>query len=651
LATQGAFLLRDVVQVRYVGGALAALLLGALLLVVYWPGLHGAFFFDDGPSILFADGVDLNILSVESLRHAWVSGGAGPSGRPVAQLSFALNHFFAGSFDPLAFKATNLVIHFLCAGIAFSLLLRCLAAACPSAKPTHRILVSAVCAAIWLLHPIQLLPVLHVVQRMTSLSALFLMAALFFHVWGRERADRAGLVMLLLGWAVLWPLSVLSKETGVLFPFLALAWEGFIRRTTMGRLDRFARILVVAVGAATLVALAYCLSSAGQWLWSGYVFRPFTMGERLMTEARVLWFYCGLIVAPRLEALALYHDDIAVSTGIFSPASTFASIIGVFAALWMIWYLRARAPMVAFGVAWFFVGHAMESTVLPLEIAHEHRNYLPLFGVTAAFGWAGVRALATQGNRRTGVVALSICSLAYFSLTTALRAHQFGEEVRRTQIESQHHRSSSRAQFDAGRVLTSLPAATDSGSPTHFFARKHHELAGELDPHLKLGLLNLIHLNCRARIPIARADVQELERRLRETKFAPADRNVLYALKELSIEGGTCLDRADVDALFDSALANAAVSASVKVLLHSWHADFLWLRERDVQAAQSAIQRSLTLDPSNTSNRLKSAQLFLLSGDVQRATVLLVQLRSEKLSTADRKILDDLLGSTRHLAD
>jgi hypothetical protein len=82
--------------------ALAAATLGAVLVAIYWPGLHGGFFFDDGASILFAQGVRLEHLSPGSIHQALVSGAAGPSGRPVAQLSFALNYYFNG-FDPFFF--------------------------------------------------------------------------------------------------------------------------------------------------------------------------------------------------------------------------------------------------------------------------------------------------------------------------------------------------------------------------------------------------------------------------------------------------------------------------------------------------------------------------------------------------------------------
>lgn len=630
-------------RTRYIS-AVSAVFACAILVAIYWQGLHGGFFFDDGPSILLAEGVRLETLSLESIHQALVSGGAGPSGRPVAQLSFALNHYFSG-FDPFVFKATNLAIHLTCGFLVFSLALRLLTAAAPTAKQHNILIASGAVSALWLLHPIQLLPVLHVVQRMTSLSALFLLAALLLHVRGRERGGRAGAALLILAWGILWPLSFFSKETGALFPLFALAWELIMRRSSCGTLDRFARGFAALASLFLVAGVAYGLSPSAQWLWAGYDLRPFSLVERLLTEGRVLWFYLDLIVAPRMEALGLYHDDIAVSIDLLSPWTTLPALFGLAGLVWLAWRMRTRAPLVAFGITWFLIGHAMESTVLPLEIAHEHRNYLPILGILLAGGWALLHALESKGAHKTIGAALATAALAYFPFVTALRAHQFGDEVRRTQIEAQHHRTSARAQYQAGLSLTGLPESALPNSPIHAFARRHYELASELDPDSKLGWLGLMHLNCKAGIPVVRAEIDELSRRLRETPFAPGDRNVLYSLKEMSITGSICLTRADIDGLFAAALANPGVSPGIRAMLHSWHADYLWLHEHDIVAARSALGKSLTLNPSNSSNRLKWAQLILISGEREQARQLLLELRNENFSVGERKTLDELLAA------
>lgn len=621
--------------------ALAAFLADALAVAVFWPGLHGSFFFDDQPSILQAEGVQLETLSPDSLRQAAASGHSGPSGRPVAQLSFALNHYFSG-LDPFAFKATNLAIHAVSGLLVFFLALRLLAADRPRASPGMALIPAAILAVVWLLHPIQLLPVLHVVQRMTSLSALFLFAALLAHISGRERGGRAGAAGLILAWGVFWPLSFFSKESGVLFPFFALAWEVLVRRHASGGFDGLVRLLAVLAGLTLAAGAIYAALPAGQWLWAGYELRDFSPVERLLTEGRVLWFYLGLILLPRIEAFSLYHDDIPLSTSLFDPWTTLPALAGLAGLVWLAWRLRDRAPLVSFGIACFLIGHGLESTFLPLEIAHEHRNYVPLFGVLLAGFWLFARALENPGPRKTFAIALAVVALAYLPFITALRAHQFGEVIRRTQIEAQHHRSSARAQQEAGWALAGLVDATAPHLAAYSFARAHYELAGTLDPALKVSLLGLIHLNCKAGRPVEREWIAELVRRLRETPFAPADRNVLYNLKEMSIDGTLCLERADIEDIFAAARTNRTVTPHLRAMLHSWLADYLALRVRDLPAATAELDRSLALVPYTPSNRLKRAQLDFLLGRYEEARRRLLALGDARLSRSERETLTQL---------
>ena len=562
------------------------------------------------PNILAVEAVRLTGLSLQTLGDVWASNSAGPLGRPVAQLTFGLNYYFSG-LDPFFFKLTNLVIHVANGALVFLVALRLFAS--PESLPGGRkpLFAAAVLAALWLFHPIQVLPVLHVVQRMTSLSAFFLLAALLCHLRGRSSGGPSGLALLCLGWGVFWPLSFLSKETGLLFPFFVLAWELIIRRAETGGLDRFARAYSALAAAGLALMAAYMLSPLAEWLWAGYGQRNFSLTERVLTEGRVLWFYIGLILFPRLEAFGLFHDDIPVSATVLVPWTTLPALIGLVALAWLAWWSRKRIPLVSFGLAWFLVGHAMESTVLPLEIAHEHRNYLPSFGILLAVVALLMRSLGNAGPMKTTGITLLVVMLAYFPFVTALRAAQFGDEVRRTQLEAQHHRASARSQHEAGRVLAEYSVGEGANSPAHHLARVHYELAGQLDPNFKMNWLGLIHLNCQANLPVERVWLGELENRLRHTPFAPGDKTTLYSLKEMSIAGSICLGRADVDALFAAAIANPGVSSGVRAMLHSWHADYLWLRESDLSAARAALRQSLALNPGSPSNRLKWAQLQL----------------------------------------
>ena len=68
--------------------------------------------------------------------------------------------------------------------------------------------------------------------------------------------------------------------------------------------------------------------------------------------------------------------------------------------------LRKKAPIISFSIAWFFAGHLIESTVLPLELYFEHRNYLPLFGIGFAFAWYAIKLIKVQKIATLVVVSL-----------------------------------------------------------------------------------------------------------------------------------------------------------------------------------------------------------------------------------------------------
>ena len=294
----------------------------------------------------------------------------------------------------------------------------------------------------------------------------------------------------------------------------------------------------------------------------------------------------------------------------------------------------------AFGLAWFLIGHALESTVLPLEIAHEHRNYLPLFGLVLAAVQGVPLVLGAKIRARLPMALLAASALLVCAGMTALRAYQFGEPVRRTQMEAHNHPASARAQYEAGATLLGLPALTEQ---TSTIARNHLDAANAADPHFKSAALGLIELNCQTTKNAGSAEVANLTQRLGNTPFAPGDRNILYNVKERMNAGNLCLTRPEVDTLFNAALANPTVSPGVAVFLNSWHADYLWLNQHDIGAARAALTRSMKLNPGNLSNQLKWAQLLFISGERAEAGVVLGALKRENLSVEERKTLGELL--------
>ncbi|MCG2634581.1 MAG: hypothetical protein J4A00_06630, partial [Gammaproteobacteria bacterium] len=165
----------------------------------------------------------------------------------------------------------------------------------------------------------------------------------------------------------------------------------------------------------------------------------------------------------QLTRFGLYHDDIPISQGIFEPVSTLPSILGLLIFLVTALSLRKRQPLIALGLFWFLGGHLLESTFIPLEIAHEHRNYLPSAGLLLALvGGVAWAADSQQKNRYWLLLPLVIISLAGL---TAVRAWQWGDYQKFVALDSLHHPDSARTQNELAALLyraREYPAATEA---------------------------------------------------------------------------------------------------------------------------------------------------------------------------------------------
>ena len=120
-------------------GALLLLPVVAILaFLIYEPGLHGYFLFDDYTNIVNNAQIRLNTLSFSSLTDAALSSEAGPLGRPISMASFAVDAYFHG-VDPYYFKLTNLCIHIVNGLLIFRLALLLLSTRCGSVEAHARL--------------------------------------------------------------------------------------------------------------------------------------------------------------------------------------------------------------------------------------------------------------------------------------------------------------------------------------------------------------------------------------------------------------------------------------------------------------------------------------------------------------------------------
>ena len=269
--------------------------LGAL---AFWPALGGPWLYDDGQlqgPIAAIHEQGLQALSGNGWRAQLIMSGNVP-GRPLAMASFALNAL-AGT-DPFGFKLVNLLLH-LATGTLVFLLVRVLAAGTTAGRRSDAF--ALLVALVWVLHPLQVSTVAYVVQRMTILSALASVAALWLYarVRVRERSGGARARLRELVWPllVLPPLAFLGKENGALLPLLLLTMELVLFRFAGTAPTRRRLLAYFAAAGLALVALA-ALMLPPERVLAAYAGRDFTLGERLLTQARMLTLYTCVAAYP-----------------------------------------------------------------------------------------------------------------------------------------------------------------------------------------------------------------------------------------------------------------------------------------------------------------------------------------------------------------
>ncbi len=297
----------------------------------------------------------------------------------------------------------------------------------------------------WLLHPLQVSTVLYVIQRMTELSALFTLAALLIYVSSRQQLA-SNLITPMFFWSSIsigiglgGLLATLAKENGVLLILYVLVLEATVLRTLPK--PRYWQIWRwIFLYTPLLVLFSYFIWNF-DGLLKGYDIRHFTMGERLLTQARILTDYLIKILIPPPHSYGLFHDDYTVSRSLLSPPITVMAmgLITLMFAAALVW--RKTYPIFAFGVWWFLAGHVLESSFIGLMLYFEHRNYLPMLGVLFAtiYGiyWLFDHIRATF--LRQAAVIVSVFYLSLFIVATRLETDLWGKPLVQAKVWVEQH--------------------------------------------------------------------------------------------------------------------------------------------------------------------------------------------------------------------
>ena len=359
----------------------------ATILLLYSNTLESPFIFDDAPNIERNSLVNIQDLAPEKL---WQVATSSPiKWRILPNLSFALNYYFGGS-DSTGYHLVNIIIHIAVTFVLYLLAKTTLGLPGLANRFQRTGEIAFAAALLWAVHPLQTNAVTYIVQRMTSMAALFFLLALLCYVKARISKDNSRRIILFIGATLLGVMALFSKENSGMLPVMILGYEFFLL-PGHDRKGQNRKKLLLLTGGALVVFLLICWLFLGSdplsGVLGGYGAREFTLGQRLLTETRIVIHYLSLLVLPLPGRLNLAYDY-QLSTGLFTPPETLLAIIGLVGLTSLIFSLYKKDRLTAFAIFWLLGNLAVESTFIPLELIFEHRMYLPsMFLILAGVAW------------------------------------------------------------------------------------------------------------------------------------------------------------------------------------------------------------------------------------------------------------------------
>ena len=394
--------------------------MGCLIFLIYSNTFNASWHLDDFPNIVLNEKLHLNGFSHDEVLATFF---ASPQAhkfkdvyRPVACLSLALNWHF-GRDNVTGYHLVNIIIHYLTAVILY-LTVRALLKTPRLQRNSqgHDHCIALLSAVLWAVNPVHTQSVTYIVQRMASMAALFYLLGIFCYIKARLNHFPHYRGLLFAASITCYLLAIGSKENAAIMPLALILLEiAFFRKTGYPPGNR--RTFWLAAGGAVFVFLTGALFFLKGDVFSflnGYGARPFTIGERLLTAPRILVFYLSLLFFPLPDRLSIAHD-VPYSETLIQPFTTLSSILLVVLLIGVAVYRLKKWPVLSFAILFFFLNHLIESTVIPLELVFEHRNYLPslfLFfpvavGLTKLYDFADKHSAAAKAGL-VGIIILTI---------------------------------------------------------------------------------------------------------------------------------------------------------------------------------------------------------------------------------------------------
>lgn len=420
-------------------GAWPFILIALSGLVVYANALGHPFLFDDIGTIT-------NNPTIRSIAGSLAGGPPQlpTAGRPLVNLTFALNYALAGT-SPWGYHATNLAIHICCALLVLALLRRLFVL--PRLAPVtgvHATGLAASAALIWVVHPLTSEIVNYATQRTEALMALAYLSTVYCGV--RAATDDRSTA-----WSIASVAACVAgmacKESMVTAPVMMLVLDAvFISDGVLVAIRR--RPLYYAALGASLAVLALLIIEGPRSNSAGFG-SGVSAWTYLLHQGPVILRYLRYAVLP-VGLVLDYGEPTPIGlASVWLPLLGVASLVLLTLAAW-----RWSRSLAIVGIC-FFITLSPTSSVVPIatEVGADRRMYLPLIALCALAVVAVWRFVlsrtAAKGMLTVGVAAVFVVAL---SAATFARNREYDTGIRIWQTSVDRH-PTGRAHYNLGLEL------------------------------------------------------------------------------------------------------------------------------------------------------------------------------------------------------
>ncbi len=353
-------------------------------LAVYANSL-GNHFFWDGDDVV-ANNVYVQNFDVGKMFSECMISGAGQISnyyRPILLLSLSLDHFFYGLNYP-GYALTNILLHVLVCWLIF-ILLSSLFLLRARRNDSNIFWLAFLPALIFLVHPLNTESVTYISGRAEILASLFMVFGLLFYKRA-ILADRASRKIINYSAVVLFfILALLSKETAVIFPILAILVDYIFISGKKGRklvFEVFENSWLLFVFLAVYIIFHFTIFNFSNILGAptGCLgdYCSFGIFKRALTFLLVVLNYFSILFVPLHQHM---ERDVVEFGSIYSwrLALAILAILVFLAAAILAWRKDKR---MTFGFFWFFILLAPTSgiAVKMLYPTYEHFLYPAMIG-------------------------------------------------------------------------------------------------------------------------------------------------------------------------------------------------------------------------------------------------------------------------------